>query len=76
MEEEFSLEKEHVVKIVHRIVAGIKNRKTAAWSSVHLVTGPDGAFGLNGDTVTGKILNRNSSTRRPRVKPIRFLESA
>ena len=56
MEEEFSLEKGHVVKIVHRIVAGIKNRKTAAWFSVHLVTGPDGVFGLNGDTVTGKVL--------------------
>ena len=56
MEEEFSLENGHVVKIAHRIVAGIKNRKTVAWFSVHLVTGPDGVFGLNGATVTGKVL--------------------
>ena len=56
MVEESSSGKEHVVKIVHRIVAGIKNPKTAAWFSVHLVTDQDGVFGLNGDTVTGNIL--------------------
>lgn len=56
MEAVFSSEKGHAVKIAHRIVAGIKNLKTAEWFSVHLVTDQDGVFGLNGDTVTGNLL--------------------